>query len=577
MRLAIGLSFACLVAVTLLGTACGSSGDDAGGDDDPNAMIIVTPGDATLTVLNGVAVEQGYSAVMRQPDGSERDITAEATFSIAESQVGYFTGTTLVANGAGRGTVTATLSGRQGTALVEVFRRDIRVPDGVLPTAPDLFDAATDDPARDATIVYPSTGSIVPPNLGDFDVHWTDASGSDLFEIAMTTYYADVRVYASGNVASGNWLAFLTSEWSAIAYSEQGVAIDVTVRGITTATPQTSSHALVRVHTSRENIDGGLYYWAASAGTAGTDGIYRHDMSRPGEPAEAFYTRTEAGRCVACHVLSRDGRKMALTYDGGDQSATVIDVATRTPAIAAGQQFWNFATFTPDATQLLVARQGALQLRDPATGVVATTVPTSGWSTHPDIAPDGDRIVYVRPTAVTNDWTFTGGAIVTQTWDGAATFGGEQPLVAATDNNYYPSFSPDGAWVLFNRSTQDAYDDPSAELWVVATDGSVGPIKLSAANVGTNLTNSWARWAPFEGTFGADGEEPIYWLTFSSRRDFGVRLVGLARPQIWMTPFFPGRAAAGMDPTTPAFRLPFQDLGSSNHIAQWTEEVVPVE
>ena len=47
--------------------------------------------------------------------------------------------------------------------------------------------------------------------------------------------------------------------------------------------------------------------------------------------------------------------------------------------------------------------------------------------------------------------------------------------------------------------------------------------------------------------------------------------------QIWMTPFFPDRAARGSDPSTQAFRLPFQNLDSSNHIAQWTERVVIIE
>ena len=61
------------------------------------------------------------------------------------------------------------------------------------------------------------------------------------------------------------------------------------------------------------------------------EGIYRHDMDRPGEPAEQFYTTTQTpgGRCVACHVLSRDGGTMAITYDGGDQEGNVLDVATR--------------------------------------------------------------------------------------------------------------------------------------------------------------------------------------------------------------------------------------------------------
>ena len=183
---------------------------------------------------------------------------------------------------------------------------------------------------------------------------------------------------------------------------------------------------------------------------------------------------------------------------------------------------------------------------------------------------------YVRVGTPGQDWHFTGGTISLMTYDQANhTFGPETPLVTSTENNYYPSFSPDGQWILFNKSNNDAYDDPDAELWVVKTDGTVGPLKLDAANIGAGLTNSWARWAPFEGSFGQDAER-IYWLTFSSKRDFGVRLVGAGRPQIWMTPFFPDRAATGADPTAPAFRLPFQDLNSSNHIAQWTERVVPV-
>jgi hypothetical protein len=31
-----------------------------------------------------------------------------------------------------------------------------------------------------------------------------------------------------------------------------------------------------------------------------------------------------------------------------------------------------------------------------------------------------------------------------------------------------------------------------------------------------------------------------------------------------------------MDPSTPAFRLPFQNLDSSNQTAQWTQRVVTV-
>jgi hypothetical protein len=65
-------------------------------------------------------------------------------------------------------------------------------------------------------------------------------------------------------------------------------------------------------------------------------------------------------------------------------------------------------------------------------------------------------------------------------------------------------------------------------------------------------------------------------MTFSSKRAYGVR--GPAgRPQIWMTPFFPRRAEAGLDASGPAFRLPFQALTTSNHIAQWAERIIYVE
>jgi hypothetical protein len=96
--------------------------------------------------------------------------------------------------------------------------------------------------------------------------------------------------------------------------------------------------------------------------------------------------------------------------------------------------------------------------------------------------------------------------------------------------------------------------------------------------VAAGLTNSWARWAPFEQELHVDGQtpEPFFWLTFSSKRAFGVRLPA-GSPQLWMTPFFPNRASAGGDPSAPAFRLPFQELTTNNHIAQWTTEIVPVD
>jgi hypothetical protein len=371
------------------------------------------------------------------------------------------------------------------------------------------------------------------------------------------------------------------------------------------------------VNLSNETMNGGLYYWA-SAGSE-PEGIYRHDMSMPGQPAQAFMTtQTITGSgfgCVACHVLSRDGNKMAITYDGGDQAATLVDVATKTAVpVATGmtgctnnaqctvagegcvipanqssgtcETAWNFSTFTPDNSQLLTVRDGVLVVRDAASLNVLATMTAAGNVSHPELSPDGTKLVYVRPQVAGSDWAFGTGQIFLRTYDQSSkAFGPEQQLVADGSNNYYPSFSPDGQWILFNRGdnmindsigVHESYNGPNTQLWVVKADNSAPPVQLAISNQALGLTNSWGRWAPFAQTFGANNE-PMFWVTVSSKRDFGVRLVGVGKPQIWMTPFFPNRAAAAADPSSAAFRLPFQDIATNNHIAQWTEQVVGIQ
>jgi hypothetical protein len=561
--------------------ACGPSSGD--GDDQAGATLQIDPPTSEHVILNGAAARQVFTATLIEPDGRRRDVTAETTFSI-DGAFGSFAGNELTLGAAGKALARGVWQDRMGTAQVIARVKTVRVEPPLDPGVPDLFNKP-EEAGRAPTIVYPPEGAVVPRNLGDFETHWTDAN-NNVFEVSLKTELSDVRVYVAGNngvAAAGprpSWQSFAASEWIAAVGTEG--AVQYQVRGASSTNPTYVGATAPRlVKLSNEPLDGGIYYWAATSAGGGAYGIFRHDMAKPGKPAEEFMTTNQTGgKCVACHALSRDGTKMAITYDGGDKNGTVVDVATGVRQPDTMQ--WDFATFTPDGARLLTVHGGALVVRGSADQAVLATMSADGPVSHPDLSPDGKRLVYVRIPPAVYDWEFSSGKIYTRAFDPVTNvFGPEQPLVQDGVNNYYPSWSPDGQWVLFNRSdVGTAYNSLNASLWVVKADGSAPPIQLSAFNQAAGgLTNSWGRWAPFAQTVG-ENREPIFWITVSSKRNFGVRRVNsvdlenLKTPQIWMAPFYTGRAAARQDPTTPAFRLPFQNLTSNNHIAQWTERVV---
>lgn len=544
------------------------------------ATLSISPPTAELLIENGVPATADYTATLTYPDGDTRDVTAEVRWSV-DSGYGAFTNNKVTMYSAGKTQVRALFTEKVGSGEVIVRLKNTRIDPSLPAGAADWFNGP-EDPSRAPTVVYPPADVAMPRNLGDFEVHWTDTN-NDVFELSLKTEFTDVRaivVGGNGAIASSTWAAFLAKEWLAAVGFEPSVQFQV--RGVSKANPTSVGSTGPRlVKLTNEQMLGGLYYWAATAQN-GPYGIFRHDMSKPGQPAEQFMTTAQTtsaefpnGRCVACHVLSRDGSKMAITFDGGNGAATLLDVGTK--AMQASTRGWNFGTFSADGNQFLAVQGGVLTVLDYATQTQIGQMTASGMVSHPDLSPDGTRLVYVQKADNTHsDWAFTGGKVMIRTYDAATkTFGPEQQLVQDTQNNFYPSFSPDGQWVLFNRASaaSSSYNNVEATLWVTKSDGSGPAVQLTAAAGTTGLTNSWGRWAPFQQTIGAN-QEPIYWVTVSSTRDFGVRLVGAARPQLWMTPFYSERAKQAADPSASAFRLPFQNIDGNNHIAQWTETIV---
>ncbi len=551
-------------------------------DDRSSQTLAIEPASAELVVRNGVSASQPFRATLTDRNGNTRDVTDDVTFSVDGSN-GSILDNIFTVNLAGRTAVVARLDDLSAKAAITVRLESVRIDPSLPPTIGDLFDGP-ESPSRAPTVVYPAADVAVPRNLGDFDIHWTDGAGNDAFEISVKTELTDVRIYVRGGnglPAAGpmaSWARLTPTEWIGAIGGENRIGYQV--RGVSLSDPTSVGSAPERFATlTDEAMEGGVYYWATYRTVVGqtpVQGVFRHDMSQPGEPAEEYFTTKQSNnRCVGCHSLSRDGKRMALTFDGGDNTANVLDVASK--ALQTEQYRWNFATFTRDGSQLLTVSDGVISVRD-ANDQSVLGQADGAAATHIDLSPDGSTLVYVRPPSNSLDWRFDDGDIYTRSYDQATrSFGPEQPLVVSSGNDYYPSWSPDGEWIVFNRSSGSSYDATDASVWIIKADRSQPPIQLITANSGIGLTNSWARWAPFAQTTGSG--EPMFWITMSSKRDFGVRMINSGSaskdqvPQIWMWAFYPQRAATG-DPCTPPFHLPFQNLATRNHIAQWTERIV---
>lgn len=447
----------------------------------------------------------------------------------------------------------------------------------------NLFSVA-EDTGRQPAIVYPAENVLLPPNVSGIVFQWQPGAGNDVWRVEFDGDGVDAVAYVTEARFTPDG-AF----WQNLTHGNLNKSMRVTVQGTALGgAASKGTSAALTIAFAEESVRGGLYYWAASSTNGSAYGIMRYDFGNPAQTeAEAIYTNTQAGRCVACHALSHDGTRMALNYDGGGGIADIIDIGTRTTTLEKGSEYYaNFHTFSPDDEYLLSVSKGKMTLRDGRSGEAIETLNLERV-TYPDWSPNGIQVVYTRSTRTDcgyADWSMWGGQIEVIEFLGPGNWSLPRVIVPAEANvnNYYPAISPDGKWVVFNRShaaggkcdaSWDSYSDDSAELWVVSIEGGK-TIRLDAFNQTANMRNSWAKWAPVEQSLGAD---TIFWLTTSSIRPYSPELPGGKLPQIWMSAFHVSRVEAGLDPSRPGFWLPFQDTTTNNHIPQWTTQVIEVQ
>ena len=232
-----------------------------------------------------------------------------------------------------------------------------------------------------------------------------------------------------------------------------------------------------------------------------------------------------------------------------------------------------------------------LFFHDGATGLRQSSIQLQFKPNHPEWSPDGTMIAVTRVgNEATTTQKPTRGSIELLRRQGT-TWSAPVGIVpqASMFNRYNPNFVPDSSFFFFSESACpggnwdheecDADADRNAKTWAVRPQAGATPILLARASspgvgdgVATQVGDTFPRSAPFQ-TVHRSGK--LFWFTVARRsiglRDRDVDEVALL---LWMFAVDPAKVLAGEDGSYPGFFLPFQDLATSNHIAQWTQRIV---
>ncbi len=614
------LLFSCVGALGAGGSSSGGAGHGPGAPITDLVSIAVAPADQMLVIDGTTAATSAYSAKGTFKDGHSEDITSKVLFNLASPDLGTFAANafTSTTDHGGVTSVSAIAGTVMGSTSLTLMMKQRATDPGAtgLPANPGGLFGGTDTPSAAAAIVYPNDGVLVPPNLGKLEVHWKPAAGTSLFAVDFTNVVTDVEVYTSCTNPTNGGCIYLPDPtvWHWIAETNRGGApLSIKVRATDGQGGGVGTSNAVALSFSHDDINGGLYYWTTSNGTA----IMRFDFASTTQTtAQKFIgTQLTGGTCVGCHALSHDGKKVVAEAGGqNDGRLLLLDVATQMPIVAFGSTPKSiFESWDGGGTRYVGvygdsgATDFALMLFDGASGAklgdIAGTGTMQNPADHPDWSLDGKSIAYVKVGTPGTSQRMWSGAIELVTSPDGMMWSAPTELVPSTagKNHYYPALSPDGGFLVYDESTCpagqntdytcNADTDPTATLWAVGATAGAAPVLLSACNAGgvtdggnSALTNSFPRWSPFIFQRSQEvGASRLEWLTFSSSRNYGLRPPppssnpgGEAKTGtlIWMAAVDPDKILAGKDGCYAAFALPFQDIGTSNHIAQWTQQVV---
>ena len=556
--------------------------------------IQITPAASRLSVTLAGGQTLQLQATGSYEDGSQAKL-GSAAWSVERTALGKVdAGGLFSANGHGGQTrVTVTADGVTGSTQLTLVLADQVLGSGVTATdATRMAGSSTTDTTKAPAFSYPEDGTRFPFNLPAMTLQWNQGhSGNQLYALRLAGDHLDLQVVL---LDKRQWQA-TAAVWSAVTNSAKGGTLKLTLSGTGRSAGPLYQGTSRTLQVADVPISGTIFYWATGPYGSAKNGI-RQIEAGTATPKD-YYTMVTGGtkRCAGCHALSRDGKKIVFTeYNDPKNDWTNyikgLDVASKQTFVPADKLVGDFFTFSPKGDRMVSGEAGVLTLRSTTDGAALATLQAGSPASHPDWSPLEDRLALVLfPQKYKDDYHFCEGSIAVSALGSGGALSPKVIVASsgASDSNYYPTFSPDGKYLAFNRagahnnsklgdSSCDLYANPGATLHLVSAAGGT-PVALARANSSGKLTNSWPKWGPA----GASSSETIWWLAFSSTRDYGHLLVnstkkdvkGAKHPQIWITAIDVSKLASAQDPSHAAFWLPGQQTGSGNHIPFWTKSI----
>jgi hypothetical protein len=497
-------------------------------------------------------------------------------------------------------------------------------PDPVIdPSAPpnsgSLFGApGTGAKTGGPCLVEPESDVLYPQNWLRPRFTWTPVGGQNLFELRLHVgnQIKDLVVYTG----LSQWTMPLAM-WNLLRADSPTEPMSLTITGGVYSGGKLTGEALgssYPIGIAPVQATGAIVYWTTSNGTA-LKGFSVGDESvvQVLVPSQVTETTTT---CIGCHTSTPGGAYVSFGLSGADgwpNALALIDidggtVGTPPSYLGAGglaalarnnQGISTFSTAhwaTGDRRAIVAFNdQTATTASDvlswidveatsaaTATGTIARNGdPNSGGA--PSWSHDGNTIAYVSTTHFCDGRLGAGcdgvdynaaadpgstADLYTVPYAGGA--GGKATPVPGASSpsvqEYYPVFSPDDAWLAFDRVSNglNMYNQVQAEVSVIPAAGGTAT-RLEAndppacsGQTSPGVTNSWPKWGP---TALMGNGNTYYWLVFSSTR-------GAGNPQLFITSVV---QTGSQIATHGALYLWNQPATENNHTPAWDTFKVP--